>query len=568
MNVHRLTVRLLMVALLSAASLLLHSNAFALTSGATYTVTLEKLNSDGTVTTGATSLGLSTTGAADGSGKLSFSLSGIPNNSSCNFLLFSIKDSGGSVVRRSIAPCPATGGTLATGVSGLTASQTDALLASAASAGTDDPILVVFGLAIVRSTGITSSELTFMANFADQGINGANGFISYLTTNGVTTSQLALYRQSIVTRLANPSSGYSKLIKDSVEATSALTELEARGEAASQLLSVLVQAATTAGFSQDRVLEAFNAMGAIVVPLMDTALGNGDLSNATYQSINSSIGGGLQKLKADRDIEKYSQALTTLGASGSDLTNYQAASTTLLDTMISTFQVFEQVFDGTETDAAVQSAQSVFDTAMNNAFNQFVTDTAASNSRITNMITNIDVALSMSTGLAISDFQFYKSDGSQVNWPLTMVIIVDWVSNVVSNGGELLYTRDTTAIPSSVTWLGSCSTNGFFEKNFCEGNGGVWTPGRTNFGPGGDDMPTSYASIFGIQQDIEILEFARWAAQSAAGQDMNAHAVLEKSFSDSVAALAGNAGGTTDGSTTIDAGDLSALVTLMKSPQF
>ncbi len=554
--------------MLSLSLFLFHSPAGALTAGETYTISIEKLNSDGTVTSGVTSLDLLTVGTADSDGKVAFSLSGIPNNGSCNFILVTIQDSVGTTARRSIVPCPDSGGTLPAGVSGLTASQTDALLAAAASAGTDDPILIVFGLAIVRSTGATASELTNMANFAHQGISGTNGFVEYLTTNGVTSSQLTLYRQSIVSRLADTDTGYSKLIKDSVDAATSAAELNARGEAASKLLNVFVQAATTAGFSQDRVLEAFNAMGAIVVPLMDTALGNGDLSSATYQSINSSIGGGISKLKADRDIEKYSQALTALGATGSDLTTYQSAATTLLNAMVTAFQTFEQVFDGNETQAEVQAAQTIFDTAMNTAFNTFMTGTAASNGRITTMIANIDAALGTSSGLTASEFQYYTSNGSTVNWPLTMVIIVDWVSTVVDNSGGLTYTRDTTAIPSLIAWLGSCAPSGFFDKSSCEANSGTWTAARTNFGVGGQGIPTSYASIFGIQEDIEILEFTRWAAQSSAGNDMSTHATLEKSFSDGVVALQGGAGGTTDGSTAISASDLSAIITLLKSPQF
>ncbi len=543
------------------------SNAHALTTGETYTVSVEKLNSNGTVTSGSSSLGISTTATADSDGKLSFSLSGVPNNGSCNFLLININDSAGNTARRSIVPCPDSGGTLPVGVSGLTANQTDALLAALAAAGTDDPILAVFGFAIVRSTATSASELSVMANFANQGITGSGGFIDYLTSNGVTSSQLSTYRKSIVSLLANPTDGYSKLIKDSVDAATTSGELNARGEAASKLLNFLVKAATTAGFSQDRVLEAFNAMGAIVVPMMHSAVESGELSAATAKMIDSSIGGGLQKLKADRDIEKYSAALTVLGASGDDVSNYQTAATTLLNAMTIAFQMFEQVFDGEETQSKVQTAETAHNSIMEAAFDQFMTDTAASDSRITTMISNIDSALGVSTGLSASEFKYYKPDGTSVNWPLTMVIMVDWASNVVAAGGEMTYTRDDTAIPGTVTWLGSCSEN-YYDKDSCEGAGGTWTAGRRDFGPDGEDIPTSYASIFGIQQDIEILEFTRWANQSEAGEDMGEHETLEKNFSDSVANLAVKIGGTTDGSTGISSALKSAIVTLLKSPQF
>ena len=544
------------------------SNASALTSGETYTINIQKIDSDGTINSSASSA----SATADSDGKISFSLSGVPNNSSCNFLLITIKDSADTTVRRSLAPCPNSGDSLPVGVSGLTNSQTDALLTALESSGTDDPILAVFGFAIVRSTSIASTELTFMANLCNQGINGTGGFIAYLTSNGVSASQIAAYKNSIIARLADTGSGYSKLIKDSVDAASDTEKLNARGEAASKLLLVLVQAATTAGFSQDRVLEAFNAMGAIVVPLMETGVTNGDITAATKQMVDSSLGGGIQKLKADRDIEKYSEALTTLGASGDDVTSYQTAASTLLSAMVTAFQTFEQVFNGSETDTEIQAAQTVFEAAMQVAFEQFMTDTAASDARINTMISNIDTALNAlgdpDSGLTVNEFQFYQSDGTSVNWPLTMVIIEDWVSNILLNGGEMTYTRDNTSIPSMITWMGTCSDTNYYDKQDCMINGKTWTTDRTVFGSGGQDIQTSYASIFGIQEDIMILEFVRWASQESAGADMSAQEALEKSFSDDVANLASNISGTTDGSTAISDTLKSAVITLLKSPQF
>jgi len=538
------------------------SSSEALTSGAAYTVTVDRINSDGSTT----SLGLSASATADSDGKISFTMAGIPDNSSCNFLVLKVKDSTGTVARKSIVPCPDSGGTLPAGISNITENQTDALLASFAAAGTDDPILAVFGFAIVRSEGITASELVFMATLANQGINGTGGYVDYLTSNGVTTTQLAAYRSNIVSRLSDASSGYSKLLKDSVDAATTAAELDKRGEAAALLLNILVKAATTAGFPQDRVIEAFNAMGGIVVPLMNQGVTNGDLTSATAQMINSSIGGGITKLRAEKGIEKYSNALSVLGASSADLLIYQNAATTLSNTMITAFRTFEAVFTGSETQTDIQNAQNVLDTTMQNAFNTFMTATAASNARITTMIASIDSALGSSSGLTASDFKFYKSNGTSVNWPITMVIPTDWVSSILSAGGSLSYSRDNTTIPAAMTWLGTCSASGFFDSSSCQSNGGTWTAGRTDFV--GNGVPASYATVLGIQEDVMILEFARWNAQSSAGSDMSAQMALEKSFATSMAGLASNVSGTTDGTTSITSAQKTALVTLMQSPQF
>ena len=547
-------------------------SAQALTVGETYTITIEKLNSDGSLTSGGTSLGVSTTAVADSDGKLSFSFpSGVPDNSSCNFMVITLTNSSDAVERRSIVPCPDAGKALPLGVSGITQKQADALIEAFSNAGTDDPILAVFGMTIVRSEGITSAELSTMANICQQGIVGSGGFVDDMTSKGVTSAQLATYRKKIVSLLADPDDGYSKLVKDSVDVADVNDSTLAaakRGEAAAKLLGVLVTAATDAGFSQDRVLEAFNAMGAIAVPLITTATNNGSLSAATAQSINSSVGGGIQKLRADRGIEKYTQAMSTLGASGADLSQYSSAANTLVSGMADAFAEFEKVFTGSETDSDVSSAQSTLDSTMSTLFNAFITATASSDARISTMISNIDNALGVSTGLSKNNFQMYKSDGTASNWSIMMVVITDWLSSVKSGGGSVSYTRDSISIPSSITWIGSCSNNSYTNQTDCQNNGATWTAGRTTFGSGGQNIPSPYAELFAIQEDIMIREFVRFSAQQSAGSDMSAQNTLEKAFSDGLLTIAGNISGTTDGSTSITTAQKQALVELLQSPQF
>ncbi|HHL40862.1 MAG TPA: hypothetical protein ENJ37_10170 [Deltaproteobacteria bacterium] len=536
--------------------------SFGLTAGTTYTIEVDKIASDGTVT----DLSLSTTATADSDGKLAFTMSGVPDNSSCNFLVITIKDNTGTVVRRSVVPCPNAGDTLPVGVSGITNAQADALIAALKAAGSDDPILVVFGYAIVRSSSINATDLSTMATIAQQGIDGSGGYVDYLTQNGVTSDQLAAYRSDIVSQLADPTDGYTKLFKDAVDTSDSSTAASKRGKAAALLLQILVKAATNAGFSQDRVIEAFNAMGAIVVPLMDQAVKDGTLSAKAKQMVDSSIGGGIDKIRAHRVMEKFSAALKSLGASGADVTQYQTAAQTLLDAMLNAFAEFDKVFNGNETQATIQAADQKLRTDMQTAFDTFMSDVAASNARLDTMIANIDSALGQATGLTRAEFQFYDSKGNTVNWAITMVIPTDWVSSIVSAGGELLYTRDTTAIPNSVTWLGTCSDQSYQDRNSCENAGGTWTAARTDFVA--DGVPTSYASLLGLKEDVEILEFARWDAQSNSGQDMSKEMQIEKQFADSMAKLVNNLGGTTNGTDAIGAKLLGALVILMQSPQF
>lgn len=570
------------IALLSLAACIASGNdAQALTAGHTYTIAIKKFNADGSVAAQAST---STTAVADINGKISFSLTGIPDSSSCNFMLVTATDIlGGPVAREAIVPCPATGATLPLGVSPVTAGQTEALKAAFLAAGSDDPIMAVFGMVIVRTPGITAPELTAIGTIIQSAINSPGGFVDYLvTTRGVTGAQIAVYRSSIVSQLAETSAGYSKLIKDSVtDGVGANDDPQKRGEAASVLLGTLVKAATAAGFPQDYVMEAFDAMGSVAVPLL---VGDPTLSADHKQAIDSSVGGGLHKLKANRAIEKYSTALSTLGGSIGDVGQFQIAAATLDTAMRDAYKTFEAASyaTGSENAAVIAAAETTLRTAMDTAFSTFMGPApggiSVSNARLTTMITNINTALGVATGLTPANFQFYKQDGSHSNWPVNMVVLTDWVSGVVGHGGSMTYVRDNAPIPPAITWSGECSDLGGGDKNACIGRGQVWTPKRTCFGviPAVGEanialchgMPTSYANLFAIQEDIMIREFAREAAMQAGGGDMTAERNAEKTFTDALrATIAGNLGGTTNGATAISGAQKAAIVTLMQSPR-
>ncbi len=86
----------------------------ALTAGATYTITVQKVNSNGTVTDYS-----STTATADVNGKLAFTASSMPTKDDCNFIVILIKDGGGNTVRKGIVPAPAASSTNELGVNDL-----------------------------------------------------------------------------------------------------------------------------------------------------------------------------------------------------------------------------------------------------------------------------------------------------------------------------------------------------------------------------------------------------------------------------------------------------------------
>lgn len=551
----------LVVSISSALVLLGWGNAHALTAGQTYTISVEKINSNGTVTSGGTSLDLSTTATADSNGKISFSFtSSLPTSSSCNFLVISIKDSNGTTVRDAVAPCPASGGTVPLGVSGVTDKQSDALLSAFQTNATDDPIVAVFAFAMVRSGNMTTADIAAMADVCYQGLYNSGGFIDYLkTTRGVTDGQLLTYRNNIISQLGDSSSGYTKLMKDAVDATSTSDSAANRGKAAGQVLKILITAADGV-FAQDYVLEAFNAMGKIAVPLMTSRVSSGALSATGASMVNAGIGGGINKLRADRGIEKYSAAMTLMGATGADLTQFNSAVSTLRTAMETAFAQFEDVFSENDSGSngssgTIDSDRSAMDTQMQTAFTAYMTAMASSNPRLTTMIANIDTALGVSTGLTTGQFQFYNSSGSPVNWPISMVALTEWASSIKTAGGDMTYTRDSLAIPGTMSWLGGSRT--CFGSSLGAGESG-----------GCQGMPTPYASLFAIQEDIMIREFTRFGAMSSAGGDMSAMETLEKNFTDGIATMVGNVGGTTNGTTAISTAQKQGVMTLLQSPQF
>lgn len=571
-----------------AAMLMAGSHAYALTAGASYTVTTGKINSDGTETV----LSTSSEVVADATGKITFTLTNLPDSTTCNFMTLVVKDSTGTIVQNGLAPCATSGTTLPVGVSPVTSKQTEALKAGFLAAGTDDPILAVFGLAAVRTTGITSAELAVLATIVKNAISGAGGFTDHLTTNrGVTAAQLAAYRNAIVAQLNDVNSGYSKLLKDSVDAATSTEDAAKRGEAAGLLMEILIEAATTAGFQQDYIIEAFNAMGSIAVPGITAAVGSGTLSANTAQGVNSSVGGGIEKARINRAIEKYSAALTTLGATGADVTQFQTAATTLGTSMRTAFSTFEQAAfqTGAENAAAIQAAQTALNAAMRTAFTTFIGEIAVSDVRIQTLITNICNVVApgfvaactgtpIGTGGALQSnfFKFFDETGTAHNWPVNMVVLTDWVTTNKAAGGSLTYTRDTTAIPAAMIWAGSCSVANQFTSTSCTGAGGTWTSGRTCFGAvaaAGEigtcqNLDADYANLRALEQDINILQMTRWTAMQGSTGPGSGDQAVEQAFTDKLyTTITGAIGGTISTTTAISEAQKKAIVTLMSPPQ-
>jgi hypothetical protein len=616
--------------------ILAFNSAYGLTANSTYTISIQTVNSDGSLSG---DLGIATEGVADANGKLTFNLSGVPDNSSCNFLVATValKHAGEAIETKSVMPCPNENEALQLGVSDITDRQADGLIKAFEVYGSDDPVAAIFSYIILRTEGITTNEAEYFANnVLKQSIHEdtTNSFYHYLTNaRNITAGTITAFTQEVVKKLANTQTGYAKIVKESVDDATdgdinSVAAMKKRGKAAAQLFSVLVKSARDAGFNPSYILEAFESMSSIAEPAIITGNDDGDLDTETVKAVNSSIGGGITKLVAERGLNKYLQALETLGATGADLTQYETAANALIGSMTAAFAKFDQVFTGDEDEDAINSANQAYHQTMEAAFDAFTAATAASDERITAMINNIEGALNMQgqTGLTKNDFQFKTEDGSTQNWPIMMVILTDYASNIKTNGGAFTYTRDDTPIPTSLgTSWGYCTigepntiTNEQCQAVKDGAGGGLIMNANTNTGTGGGGgmligeptggqkaicrlsaydndqsscagnhdfggligtkslkwtagrsdatLPQPYNTLFNLQDDAMILDFTRFEVINTTSATVRRDG--EKAHFDALESMAGSVTARVGMETNKTMKERRAIVTLMQSPDF
>ncbi|MBT3260691.1 hypothetical protein HN362_00515, partial [bacterium] len=120
----------------------------SLTPGESYTVILEQVNSDGTLTEKSTS-----SVAADANEKIDYAFTNVPTHDGdgVNFLVITVKTEAGTVLSKGLVPAPAQNTTTKLGANALSTTQTKSILEGFAANSTDDPIYASFGFVITRS---------------------------------------------------------------------------------------------------------------------------------------------------------------------------------------------------------------------------------------------------------------------------------------------------------------------------------------------------------------------------------------------------------------------------------
>lgn len=504
----------------------LATNSYAaLTPGGQYTVSVYPINSNGTV--GA--LATSTAAVADASGNISFSLSNVPTVSDgYNFLQIVVTDSAGTLQRRSLAPAPSQGSTTNLGVSPMTKAQTEAMLDAMSDAGTDDPIMVLFGFTIVRSGAYNNSVITQLGGLGRAAVRDTGGFNDYLEGK-IGTAKMAIFRSAIQGYLGQ----YTAKIKDAVDNIANTTTSKAyKGQASALLSQLLCDAAADAGFDPGLINAAMDAMKDTAESYMVSV----DMGDEVEQSIGAVMGATYQKIRAESMRKKYIQGLNTLNASDTQVTRVSGAITTLSNAMISAFQDFEAIFGEEELaeSAEIAAAQTSFNTAMEAAFSSFMGNAASTDAEIDDMVTAMKAGFcggdgDCETGLDdmkdpngdddYSDgmFTFWDMSNNVRNWPTTMVVAVTWVASNYPD--TFSYVRDDVEVPDLMEWLDADDDGDITDDSYQKRHD--FDDQNTN-GVSGDEknMPTAIAALFGLQEDIDIIKNRRWAGEMASSCDV------------------------------------------------
>lgn len=532
--------------IMAAALSVVASKVNALTAGETYSITMSKVNSDGTVTAVDS---VSTT--ANAAGKITFSFNNVPTNPTTFFLVLTIKDSTNAVVRKSFVPAPPELGAGQLGVNDLSTHQTNMLLQALAGAGTDDPIVVAYGLILTRTPNLTETDIGSIATLGKLAIIG--GFETFLTDNGVSASQLTTFKQKLIYNQPNRDlSNFTALFKSAIDNPAQASDDMAL--AAGLIADIFIDAGLAAGIDLGLILAAHDATGEVVETNPEAGAALVAMGSDVQNVIDQAMSSFFLRIAAVKVKTSYSNALTTLNASGNQVERFNNAVQTMVTAMEDLDKQNAQYFESPELMTAEIRTQ--MDAAYANVFNSFQSDIASTVQEIADMKANIASALRIPQDNLPAALGTYRNmAGTTVNWPIPQVVATNWVANVISNGGALVYDRATAAaglpVPANMGWLNGTGT-------------------RSDFVTMG--FPASFAALMGMQEDLQIAEMIRFYLRDPANGETGGDPTRDQEkeakllYTDHVELIEGSLSGTTNGSTPITTAQIEALVKMMEHP--
>lgn len=548
---------------------LLAGNAFAantaddpLLPNTAYTISIGKLSSAGAL------VDLETVaGTTDGSGVLSFTLTSIPTKDDANFIILTIRNGSGTVVRRGMSPAPPPDDNNATGLNYLSTTQAEGMLLAASTIGTDDPIVAAYLLIILRSPNVSSADLINIAGMGQDALtNPTLGFESFLLSNGVSSTQLDNMKKCLIYNPDNTAKTLRNFTRSYFAAVAAADNAAASSEmqkAGGFMAEVFLDAGTCAGIDAGKILAAHNAAG-------DGAQAGGHmglLSSGLMGSINTAMSSFDRRITIVRISTEYTNALNALNASGAQVTQYLGSvaglmnASALIDAQFSEYFMDRAGYLAAHPGVTDNDVQTDMNAAYSAGWTQFQTDIAADNASIATMK---GALLTANPSLVLPpDFGTYMDQsGTQKNWPIPQVVLMNWLATSTFGYSA----RDNTAIPSMMTaWMGTCDNTMFWDQGSCTGNGGAWTPGRRDYvGFTGSSLFDSY---LGLQEDLNIIQMKRNEIWMSGTQPTGAErAANESLYVSRVQSCGARITGSKAG-TAITAAEKDAILKLLLPPQ-
>lgn len=590
--------RTITVACILSLLALLSSTAFsavtplAPTTG--YKIEVFKVMSSGQLTSDS-----SASATTDASGKLNFNLTSIPTIADrANFIYLELKDQTNTTVRQGFAPAPPNATNANNlGINEMADKQAQVFKQALALAGSDDPIMAAYLMIILRSPGVTAADVPIIAAMGKNGIRGANGFEGFLISKGITALQLSKLKGCLIYNTDASKKtlrDFSKSYYDAVNAPVAGTENALMQQAGGFMAEIFIDAAICADIQPELILAAHNAAGDAtgMAALMTTLSGQ---NSAFASALDSAMTSFHMRIAASKVAYEYTDALTTLNATGTQVTTFLNAGQALMTAMANIeatyagFYIDPQGY-ATAHNTTVTAIEAAKNAAYTTAFTNFQSAISSSTTDITNLKNKILTQILPAGASLPSDFGTYRDfSGAQKNWPIPQTVMVDWLANILIAKGSLTYTRDTTPIPvfAEQWWMGTCSlpltlvpdqatcmggmvpggmwdgskciTNG--NKASCTTAGGTWTA-RHDFG-----TQNPFASLLGLQEDISILEMTRYALYNTNPNPTQAQeAAAKAAFQAAMDACTLRMGGTKNGTTLISSHEKDAIITVMKQP--
>jgi hypothetical protein len=424
------------------------TSALALTANHSYTVQLSTLSA-----TGQQKEVEQMDATTDSNGKLVFQFSNVPDTGTAPFLMVQIMDTVGGqqqVVRQTLVPAPKADQQMQMGINDVSYRQTQAALQAMQTASAGGQTLgAMFPLTMIPTGAISSGDA---GNFGTAAGTAAGTFRNYLMQNGVTAEQMTTFQNGMLDAMRTFAADNRNVVNQSDPVTAA----GLYGRAGAQFMAGMLQAGDTAGIDPALMAAAFDQAGQAI----ENSPALGTIPAGAIAAMHATYSAGAQQRQLLAQMSRYATAMPVVGATSNQTQTFTTAMTNLQNAMVSARQNFgQQAFANPATlpnQTTIDQALITMETAMQDAFDAFNTDTRAMDEQIVSMISVMGGGMGgmMGGGMMIGStlggmgFGMMQTTlgGPSQNWSIMMVA----GSNLVPNVPGMTYMPDTANLTSQL----------------------------------------------------------------------------------------------------------------------